>query len=199
VSVQRLPTDAIARRFSLPPEIAFLLTEGVEARLLIRAAREAAAAGTDAATALLNAGLLDETAYYRALARKLGAPYLDGPIPFGLGLRFPDSLVAGLAPLAPGSVAPCVLAPRGRLIADLLDAPHRAAMPAITSPTHLREAVFAAIPGRWRIMPRTICDGTCPSRPCRTSPRAGGCYSWSWGWWRRSACSRCSRRPSPVP
>jgi hypothetical protein len=49
VSVQRLPTDAIARRFSLPPEIAFLLTEGVEARLLIRAAREAAAAGTDAA------------------------------------------------------------------------------------------------------------------------------------------------------
>lgn len=147
MSVQRLPTDAIARRFSLPPEIAFLLTEGVEARLLIRAAREAAAAGTDAATALLNAGLLDETAYYRALARKLGAPYLDGPIPFGLGLRFPDSLVAGLAPLAPGSVAPCVLAPRGRLIADLLDAPHRAAIPAITSPTHLREAVFAAIPG----------------------------------------------------
>ncbi|KNY20071.1 glycosyl transferase [Methylobacterium sp. ARG-1] len=132
---------------SLPPEIGFLLAEGVEARLLIRAARDAAAAGTDAATALLNAGLLDETAYYRALARKLGAPYLDGPIPFGLGLRFPDSLVAGLAPLAPGSVAPCVLAPRGRLIAELLDAPRRAAMPAITSPTHLREAVFAAIPG----------------------------------------------------
>ncbi|GAH32868.1 unnamed protein product, partial [marine sediment metagenome] len=34
------------------------------------------------------------------------APFLDGPIPFGLGLRFPDSLVAGLAPLAPGAVAP---------------------------------------------------------------------------------------------
>ncbi|WP_457108519.1 glycosyltransferase family 2 protein [Methylobacterium sp. P5_C11] len=86
--------------------------------------------------------------YYAALARALGAPYLDGPIPFGLGLRFPDSLVAGLAPLAPGSVAPWVQAPRGRTIADLLDAPPRAAVPAITSPTRLREAVFAAIPGQ---------------------------------------------------
>ena len=92
----------------LPPEIAFLLDEGVDARLLVRAAAAATAAGTDAATALMNAGLIAESAYYAALARALGAPYLDGPIPFGLGLRFPDSLVAGLAPLAPGAVAPWV-------------------------------------------------------------------------------------------
>ncbi|WP_236961460.1 glycosyltransferase family 2 protein [Methylobacterium sp. XJLW] len=146
VSVQRPPAGPAA----LPSEIAFLLAEGVDGRLLVRAAAAAAAAGTDAATALLNAGLIAESAYYEALARALGAPYLDGPIPFGLGLRFPDSLVAGLAPLAPGSVSPWVLAPRGRAIADLLDAPGRApcraAMPAITSPTRLREAVFAAIP-----------------------------------------------------
>jgi len=147
VSMQRLPTAPIFRPISLPPEIAFLRAEGIDPRLLARAARDAAGAGTDAATALLNAGLMDETAYYRALARRLGAPFLDGPIPFGPGLRFPDSLVAGLAPLALGSVAPTVLAPRGRLIAELLDGPSRAAMPAITSPTHLREAVFAAIPG----------------------------------------------------
>jgi hypothetical protein len=145
--MQRLPTAPISRPISLPPEIAFLRAEGIDPRLLARAARDAAGAGTDAATALLNAGLMDETAYYRALARRLGAPFLDGPIPFGPGLRFPDSLVAGLAPLALGSVAPTVLAPRGRLIAELLDGPSRAAMPAITSPTHLREAVFAAIPG----------------------------------------------------
>jgi glycosyltransferase XagB len=137
-----------AGQATLPPEIAFLLVEGVEVRLLVQAAAEAAAAGTDAATALLNAGLMAEPAYYRALARALRAPYLDGPIPFGLGLRFPDSLVAGLAPLALGSVAPCVLAPRGRMIADLLDTPHRTPMPAITSPAHLRAALFAAIPGQ---------------------------------------------------
>jgi glycosyltransferase XagB len=133
---------------SLPPEIAFLRAEGVDGRLLGRAAAEAAAAGTDAATALLQAGLMAEADYYRALARALGVPYLDGPIPFGLGVRFPDSLAAGLAPLAPGAVAPCVLAPRGRMIADLLAAPRRAAAPAITSPTQLRAAVFAAIPGQ---------------------------------------------------
>lgn len=206
MSMQRLPTAPISRPISLPPEIAFLRAEGIDPRLLARAARDAAGAGTDAATALLNAGLMDETAYYRALARRLGAPFLDGPIPFGPGLRFPDSLVAGLAPLALGSVAASVLAPRGRLIAELLGGPSHVAMPAITSPTHLREAVFAAIPGavsprspgRWRITPRRICDGTCPSGPCRTSPRAGGCCSWCSDRSRPSACSRCCRRPSPV-
>lgn len=148
VSFQRPPAGPEA----LPPEIAFLLAEGVDGRLLVRAAAAAAAAGTDAATALMNAGLIAESAYYAALARALGAPFLDGPIPFGLGLRFPDSLVAGLAPLAPGAVAPWVLAPRERAIADLIDAagrvPGRAAVPAITSPTRLREAVFASVPGQ---------------------------------------------------
>ncbi|MGU3662946.1 glycosyltransferase family 2 protein [Methylobacterium sp. A49B] len=144
MSFQRPP----AAQAALPPEVAFLLAQGVDGRLLARAAAEAAAAGTDAATALLNGGLMAEATYYRALARALDAPYLDGPIAFGLGLTFPGSLVTGLAPLALGSVAPCVLAPRGRAIADLLDGAHRIARPAITSPTHLREAVFAAIPGQ---------------------------------------------------
>ena len=130
----------------LPPEIAFLRAEGVEIRPLIRAAADAAKAGTDAATALLNAGLIDEATYYRALARALGAPYLAGPIQFGPGLHFPESLVTGLAPLASGSVAPWVVAPRGRIIASLLGSPRRIGPVAITSPTHLREAVFAAIP-----------------------------------------------------
>ncbi|MEL6064955.1 MULTISPECIES: glycosyltransferase family 2 protein [unclassified Methylobacterium] len=137
-----------AARAALPPDIAFLRAEGVADRLLIRAAADAAEAGTDAATALLQAGLMEETAYYRALARALGAPYLDGPIPFGPGLRFPENLVTGLAPLAPGSVAPWVLAPRGRSIASLLGSPRRIGPLAITSPTRLREAVFAAIPGQ---------------------------------------------------
>ncbi len=41
-----------------------------------------------------------------------------------------------------------MLAPRGRAITDLLDGARRSTMPAITSPTRLREAVFAAIPGQ---------------------------------------------------
>ena len=146
MSFLRLPDIAVAA--ALPPEIAFLVAEGVDGRLLARAADLAASAGTDAATALLNAGLMAEEAYYRALANALGAPFLDGPIPFGAGLTFPDSLTAGLAPLALGSGAPCVLAPRGRAVAELLAGHSRSGMPAITSPTRLREAVFAALPER---------------------------------------------------
>lgn len=63
MSFQRSPAEQAA----LPPEIAFLLAEGVDVRLLTRAAAAAAKAGTDAATALLNAGLIAEPAYYGAL------------------------------------------------------------------------------------------------------------------------------------
>ncbi|GJE42921.1 glycosyltransferase family 2 protein [Methylobacterium soli] len=76
-------------------------------------------------------------------------PFLDGPIPFRASLRFPDSLATGLAPLAAGAPAAFVLAPRGAEIAEWLagrSPPGR--LPAITTPTRLRAAVFAAMPGR---------------------------------------------------
>ncbi|GJE39006.1 glycosyltransferase family 2 protein [Methylobacterium persicinum] len=130
----------------LPPEIAFLAAEGVDPRLLARAAAMAEQAGTDAATALLHGGLMAEETYYRALARALRTPFLDGKIPFGAGLRYPDCLMAGLALLAPGSAAAAVIAPRGAAVAELLLGADRAATPAITTPTRLREAVFANIP-----------------------------------------------------
>lgn len=132
---------------ALPPEIAFLTAEGVDAALLQQAAALAEASGTDAATALLRAGLMDEEPYYRALARALEAAYLDGPIPLGMGARFPDSLSLGMAPLVSGASAPAVLAPRGRQIAELLAGRSpRGRMPAVTSPTRLRAALFAAVP-----------------------------------------------------
>lgn len=137
------PDDARA----LPPEIAFLAGAGVDPALLRQAAVLAEASGTDAATALLRAGLMDEERYYRALAGALEAAYLDGPIPLGMGARFPDSLSLGMAPLVSGAAAPAVLAPRGRQIAELLAGRSpRGRMPAVTSPTRLRAALFAAIP-----------------------------------------------------
>ncbi|MFC6791624.1 glycosyltransferase family 2 protein [Methylobacterium komagatae] len=131
----------------LPPDIAFLLSEGVDGRTLARAAAQARAAGTDAATALLQAGLFDEEGYYRALARTLGLPYLDGPIPLARVLPYPGCLLAGRAPLAPGAGAATVIAPRGQAIAVLLARRGRLAEIALTSPTRLREAVFARMPG----------------------------------------------------
>ena len=131
----------------LPPDIAFLRAGDVPDRHLAQAAAAARRAGTDAATALLQAGLIDETSYYRALARTLRLPFLDGPIPFGADLRHPESLVAGRAPLARGACAEAVIAPRGPVIADLLSGRRPLRGLALTSPTHLREAVFAAMPG----------------------------------------------------
>ncbi|MCJ2013893.1 glycosyltransferase family 2 protein [Methylobacterium sp. J-076] len=130
----------------LPPEIAFLAAQGADPRLLAQAVSLAEAAGTDAATALLHTGLMDEETYYRSLARALGARFLDGPVPFGGRLAYPDCLVAGLAPLAPGAGAAAVIAPRGPAVADLLGGAGRGGGPAITTPTRLREAVFAAVP-----------------------------------------------------
>lgn len=130
---------------SLPPEIAFLAAEGVDPRLLVRAAAMARQAGTDAASPLLYAGLIDEEGYYRALARTLGAPFLAGPIPFAAPLPYPHCLRAGAAPLAPGAGAALVLAPRGSSIAPLL-AGRCAGLAAITTPTRLRQAVHGAFP-----------------------------------------------------
>lgn len=132
---------------ALPPEIGFLAAQGVDPARLAKAAALADAAGTDAATALLHAGLMAEDDYYRGLAHALGTPFLTGNIPLGAGARYPDSLVAGFAPLAPGAPARVVLAPRGAAIRELLRGRSPAGHPpATTTPSRLRAAVFGAYP-----------------------------------------------------
>ncbi|WP_336486828.1 glycosyltransferase family 2 protein [Methylobacterium nigriterrae] len=134
---------------ALPPELGFLLAEGTPPATLLRAAALARESGTDGATALIQAGLMGEEAYYRALARTLGAPFLDRAVALRASVRFPESLAAGIAPLAAGAPAAFVLAPRGPEIAELLagrSPPGR--VPAITTPSRLRAAVFAALPDR---------------------------------------------------
>lgn len=127
---------------SLPPEIAFLAHQGFDAGRLTWAAALARTCGTDAAAALIHADLITEEAYYRGLATALGVPFLAGDLGLGEGTRYPDSLVAGLAPLAaPGPAT--VRAPRGAALAALLRTGTRAA---ITTPRALQAAVFAANP-----------------------------------------------------
>lgn len=131
----------------LPVEIGFLLAEGVAPAGLVEAAARAEACGSDAATVLVATGTVSEDAYYRALARALGAPFLSEPLPLGPGTRYPESLVAGLAPLLPGTGAAFVYAPRGRAIRELLEGRGPVGrMPAIATPTGLRRAVFAQNP-----------------------------------------------------
>ncbi|ACL57812.1 glycosyl transferase family protein [Methylobacterium nodulans ORS 2060] len=134
------PRAGTAGTLRFPLELAFLLWQGVRPDILIHAMGEAHRAGTDGATALLRAGLMSEDAYYRALARALGSPYLED-LALAPGARYPDSVLAGAAPLRPGPWGTLVLAPQGAAIAELLR--HGGGRPpAITAPARLRAAVL---------------------------------------------------------
>lgn len=136
-----MPADA----GQVSAEIAFLLGHGVPLRDLLEATRGARLSGAWADDALLKAGLCDEDDFYRALAEEAGVPFLTE---FNLSgdVTYPGSVVAGVAPLAaPYRAARFVSAPRGAQIPHLIARrlPQQTAL-ALTTPTRLREAVFAA-------------------------------------------------------
>ncbi|GEO98272.1 hypothetical protein [Methylobacterium haplocladii] len=159
-----------ASRATLPPEIGFLLGEGVPHATLAQAAALARICGTDAATVLVNRGLMDEELFYRALARALGTVFLDH-VPLGENARYPQILEVGAAPLADGSVRSVVAAPRGAAIARLLAGYARmASPPAITSPRRLRLAAFACFAdaiadGAANDLPRHYPEWSCTPGP----------------------------------
>ncbi len=128
--------------------------------------------GTDAATVLLNEGRIAEDDFYRALARHLGTDFLDGPIRLDTDLRYPQVLAAGAAPLAGHPTRRIVAAPRGLAIARLIEAASSLEhSPALTSPTRLREAVFAQVGGK---IAADASDGLARYRPewsCRPGPQ----------------------------
>lgn len=127
----------------LPPEIAFLVAEGVPLSTLFEAAEAARLSGSDAATALIQSGLIDEESFYRSLARHLGSDFLE-TIPLAPEARFPHVLQVSAAPLTQPCARPFVAAPRGGAIARLIEtAGSLPAIPAITTPTRLRHAAFA--------------------------------------------------------
>ncbi|MFD6316738.1 glycosyltransferase [Methylorubrum populi] len=101
--------------------------------------------GTDAATALLNEGLVSEEVFYRALARRLETSFLPGTLRLAEGVSHARCFAADAAPLACGAAPERVVAaPRGIAVAGLIAASERLARPpAITTPTALRQALFA--------------------------------------------------------
>ncbi|WP_240540098.1 glycosyltransferase [Salinarimonas soli] len=127
----------------LPPELAFLALHGVPPELLRRAAALAREADVPAVDALLREGFLAEDWFYRALAAELGLPFA-ARFDLGPGVRYPESVRAGLVPLSPGGPYRFAIAPDGRQIAGLLARRGRIAPGlAVTTPSLLREAVLA--------------------------------------------------------
>lgn len=137
------PGQAAPAKAGLPATIAFLAEEGVPPETLREAARRAAMAGVDPMTALTAEGLLDADEYHRALARRLGVPFVARPR-LSADAAYPDAIIAGVAPLdeTHGGLR-FVAAPDPEAVARLLAGRAPPEGFALTSPRALREAVFA--------------------------------------------------------
>jgi len=127
---------------ALPVALGFLVGHGYAPEALRQMAVFAQAAGVSADDFVLRQGLIEETEFYRALAAELGLPFLAAPR-LSRDARYPESILAGLAPLT-GTRGDFVAAPRGALLVQLLKSRSAARPLAITTPSLLREAVFEA-------------------------------------------------------
>ena len=149
VSQSLRPRREPAARFGgdFAPEIAFLATQGIAPGSLLQAEAAAARDGVSAEQALLGEGLLDEEAFYRALARRLRLPFYRGEIPVAQSVEADPAIVCGVAPLAPNRAGLRVIAaPRAAAIRYLLSKAEAGALPsglAIASPHMLGEKVRA--------------------------------------------------------
>ncbi len=101
---------------AIPEEIAFLAAHGAPVAALIEAAAMARRCAVAPAAALLAGDEVGELAYYTALARRLGVPFVGAPPPF-----------AGASPPLAGAPAAwmadghrLLIAPEGRALRDLL-------------------------------------------------------------------------------
>ena len=135
----------------IAPEIAFLAAFGIDPGILLKICQQAEAEGVTADAVLLGEGLVDESSFYRALARHCGVPYHDGPVQLVSSAQFPQAIHAGALEIVPLSGPRWLLAPRGKTITRLIAAARRnkTAVPdfAITTPariSHLVQLEFEA-------------------------------------------------------
>ncbi len=159
----------VAGQAPLPIEIGFLADHGWSPDVLRYAARLAAKTGVGADEALVRSGLVKERDFYRALARELKVPFANEP---RLSERsaFPESILAGLAPLAGGGIG-FALAPHGSQLARLLA--RRALLGShlvLTTPAALKRAVFRV---KGKAIARGAANGL-PDAAWRMSIRDGG-------------------------
>lgn len=99
--------------------------------------------GLTAEEFLIRGGYVGELGFYRALAAELGLPFLSAPR-LSPGATYPDSILAGLAPLA-GPGQGFVMAPRGAALPQILGTRRQPdGLLAITAPSLLARATFRA-------------------------------------------------------
>jgi cellulose synthase/poly-beta-1,6-N-acetylglucosamine synthase-like glycosyltransferase len=151
---------------ALPGEIGFLQRHGVGREILVEAARQARACGVSADDALIRSGLLDETAFYRALAAETGLPFREtGELCVHALARYPEAVLSGLVPLAEelGPRLSYAYAPQGEAVVRLLAAgPRLDRGYCVATPTAIRNNVIAA---RGETVAREAADGLAVRTP----------------------------------
>jgi cellulose synthase/poly-beta-1,6-N-acetylglucosamine synthase-like glycosyltransferase len=130
-----------------PPTIAFL-TPYLKPSVLIEAAQEARRLNVSPEQALIATGAITEIAYYRALARHIGAAFSPGPFKFGTGAVFPRSIQAGIAPIDTRDGGAWLMAPRGLHLLAVVTMSERGRLPrdrlVVTTPGILSARLRAA-------------------------------------------------------
>lgn len=140
------------RQSTAPPgllqvELGFLAHHGYPPETLSEAAMLASIGRVSAEQFMIRNDWIEEIAFYRALAAELALPFTSAPR-LSRQARFPESVLAGIAPLA-GAEGGFVIAPRGNVLSRLLRHP---ALPrdrlTVTAPSLLSRAVLRQQPHR---------------------------------------------------
>jgi glycosyltransferase XagB len=118
----------------------------VSSGILLAAAATARAQGMTADAVLIAEGKISEYDFYRSLARYLHLAFVDRTVALGLATRYPQSVKAGLAPLADSKGPAFLAAPRGEVIPHLINSLRHNTSEhlALTTPAHFFELVHAA-------------------------------------------------------
>lgn len=130
------------RRYAREAQV--LVELGIPARTVAEAAIEAYRLGVPVDSALLASRAIDEEGLYRALARRLGAPFVSEAL-LRADMDYAAASAAGVAPLADDTLGGVrwLAAPRGRALAALASLPNAAGY-AITTPRRLGALLRAA-------------------------------------------------------
>ena len=182
---------APARR-ALDHEAEALRSIGVPSELVLEAAARARWSGATVDAALLAGRRIDEDAFYRALACRLGAPFIARPVRLDPHVDYGAAAAAGVAALADQARGvQWLAAPRGKSIAALLALPDSSGI-AITTPRRfgawLRDSAGSQIADDaalrlHRIEPRLSARGG-PARQTRLASAAllalGGGFAALW-------------------
>lgn len=133
----------------LPLEIAFLANYGVAPAYLIAAARLAHKEGVSPDRALLASGAIEETFFYRCLARHLGVSFIDEPLRLlDVAVKtYPQPHHAGLVAYTGPEGPAWLAAPRDKGLTTLLGNMKRGGQKtrlAITTPSHLSRSLREA-------------------------------------------------------